>query len=75
MHLQTALQLNSNLSSLYFAAAAALAMSGQLSDARSLASVGLQMEGTFHYRMFSELMVAELADKLAEGCQRLGLPR
>ena len=75
LHLQTALQLNSNLSSLYFAAAAALAMSGQLSDARSLARVGLQMEGTFRYRMFSELMVAELADKLAEGCQRLGLPK
>lgn len=75
LHLQTALQLNSNLSSIYFAAGAALAMSGQLSDARSLARVGLQMEPTFRYRMFSELMVSELADKLGEGCQRLGLPK
>lgn len=75
VHLQKALQLNSNLSSIYFAAAAALAMSGQLYDARSLARVGLQMEGTFRYRMFSELMVSEIADKLADGCQRLGLPK
>jgi len=69
------LQLNSNLSSLYFATAAALAMSEQLSDARSVARIGLQVEGTFRYRMFSELMVSELADKLAEGCQKLGLPK
>ena len=75
VHLQTALQLNSNLSSLYFVTAAALAMAGQLSDARPLAKVGLQMEGTFRYRMFSELMVSQLADKFAEGCQRLGLPK
>ena len=73
--MQTALQLNSNLSSIYFAAGAALAMSGQLSDARSLARAGLQMEPTFRYRMFSELMVSDFADKLAEGCQRLGLPK
>lgn len=74
LHLQTALQLNPNFSSLYFAAAAALAMSGQLSDANSLVRAGLQMEPMFRYRMFSELMVSELADKLAAGCQRLGLP-
>ena len=73
LHLQTALQLNSNLSSLYFVAAAALAMSGQVSDANSLARTGLHMEPTFRYRMFSDLMVPELAEKLAGGCQRLGL--
>jgi adenylate cyclase len=75
VHFQSALEATSRLSSLYFFGAAALAMAGQPSDAQPLARVGLDMEPTFRHRMFAELMVPQLANKLAEGCRRLGLPQ
>jgi TolB-like protein len=72
--MQRMLQANSNLSSLYFIAAAALALGGRLDAARSWASHGLAMEPGFRCRLFSELMAPEVADKFAEGGRLLALP-
>jgi len=73
--MKKAVQAAPGLSSLYFCAAAALALAGDASTAATLAQAGLQREPGFRSRMFAELMVPQLADRLAEGCRMVGLPR
>ena len=73
-HIREALQVNANLSSLYFAGAAALALAGEADAAGSLAQRGLELEPGFRLRLFSELMAPAVALRFAEGCRLLGLP-
>ena len=68
------LQANSSLSSLYFIAAAALALGGRLEAARAWADQGLKMEPGFRSKLFSELMSPQVANRLAEGGRILSLP-
>jgi adenylate cyclase len=68
------LQANSSLSSLYFIAAAALALGGCLEAARAWADQGLKMEPGFRCKLFSELMSPQVANRLAEGGRILSLP-
>ena len=72
-HIREALQVNANLSSLYFAGAAALALAGEADAAGSLAQRGLELEPGFRLRLFSELMAPAVALRFAEGCRLLGL--
>jgi hypothetical protein len=62
------------MSSLYFCAAAALALAGRGEIAQSFARDGLEIEPGFRFRMFSALMAPEVAKGLEEGCRVLGLP-
>jgi TolB-like protein len=73
-HLREALQVNANLSSLYFCGAAALALAGEVDAADTLAKCGLGLEPEFRLRLFSELMAPAVALRFAEGCRLLGLP-
>ena len=73
-HLREALKVNANLSSLYFAGAAALALAGEANAAESLAQRGLELEPGFRLRLYSELMAPAVALRFAEGCRLLGLP-
>jgi len=72
--MQRMLQANSSLSSLYFIAAAALALGGRLEAARAWAAQGLKMEPGFRCQLFSELITPQVANRLAEGGRLLGLP-
>jgi TolB-like protein len=72
--MQRMLQANSSLSSLYFIAAAALALGGRLEAARAWAAQGLKMEPGFQCKLFSELITPQIANRLAEGGRLLGLP-
>jgi adenylate cyclase len=74
MAMQRMLQANSSLSSLYFIAAAALALGGRLEAARAWADQGLKMEPGFRCKLFSELMSPQVANRLAEGGRILSLP-
>ena len=74
MAMQRMLQANSSLSSLYFIAAAALALGGRLEAARAWADQGLKMEPGFRCKLFSELMSPHVANRLAEGGRILSLP-
>ena len=73
-HIREALQVNANLSSLYFCGAAALALAGDARAAEKLAQRGLDLEPGFRIRLFSELMAPAVALRFAEGCRLLGLP-
>jgi adenylate cyclase len=72
--MERTLQANPSLSSLYFIGAAALALGGRLEVAQAWAKQGLAMEPGFRCRLFRELIVHRVADRLAEGGRLLGLP-
>lgn len=68
-----ALAANSNLSSLYFIAAAAHALAGDDAEARGFAAYGLKRESNFRLRFFSEAMAPSVADRIVGAGQSLGL--
>jgi adenylate cyclase len=68
------IQANSTLSSLRFVAASAHALAGHAEVAKSVANQGLELEPGFRLRLFSEIMAAEMAEKLARGGRMIGLP-
>jgi adenylate cyclase len=72
--MQRMLQANSSLSSLYFIAAAAMALGGPVEAARAWADLGLKIEPGFRCKLFSELICPQVANRLAEGGRILRLP-
>jgi tetratricopeptide (TPR) repeat protein len=73
-HYRKAVEANASLSSLYFCAAAALALAQESDAAQSFVKAGLEREPSFRFRLFSELMAPEVSTRLAEGCRLLELP-
>jgi adenylate cyclase len=73
-HFTAALQANPKLSSLYFSGASAFALANRIAEAQLIAGAGLILEPGFRLRLFSELMVEDLADQFIAGGQLLGLP-
>ncbi len=69
-----AVRANPGLSSLHFCAAAASAQTGDMDAARLVVEGGLELEPRFRLRMFSELMMPDVAKSLIEGGRKLSLP-
>lgn len=65
---------NSNLSSLYFIAAAAHVLAGDEKAARRFAADGLKRESSFRLRFFAEAMAPSLADRIVSAGRAIGLP-
>ena len=66
---------NPGHTSQYFFRAIALALAGRIEEARPIVRRGQELEPSWRFRFFFEIgLVRSIADKLAEGARRLGLP-
>jgi adenylate cyclase len=74
-HFARAVQASSGIGHLHMYHAAALALTGRVEEARLIARRGRELEPGWRIRALSEIgLVPEIADKLIEGAQLLGLP-
>ncbi|MGC1354979.1 MAG: adenylate/guanylate cyclase domain-containing protein [Xanthobacteraceae bacterium] len=76
-HFAKAAQVNPRFSTIHACQAAALAMDGHIDESKAVARRVLELEPTFHFRLFTDFFAfarPEILSAFSSGCRHAGLP-